>query len=117
MGLFDRFKGKKVLDYSSLTAEQRQEMIERGELRPLYLIGLRFGGSERADNFVYAPAAAVKQKDAIDDELERFMREGRAVKGLRITPSYKGKCSIPTGIRISALIDGTEEFSRAIEIW
>ena len=117
MGLFDIFKGKKADDYASLSAEQKREMIEQGKLQPLYLIGLRFGGSERADNFVYAPADAVRKKDRVDDELEQLMLAGRAVKGLHVTPSYKGKCSIPTGIRISALIDGSEEFVRVIDIW
>ena len=117
MGFFDMFKGKKADDYSSLTAEQKRMMIEQGKLQPLYLIGLRFGGSERADNYVYASPEAVRQKDRIDDELERLMLDGRSVKGLRITPSYKGKCSIPTSIRVQAMIDGTEEFVRVIEIW
>lgn len=117
MGLFDVFKNRKENDYSSLTAQQKQEMIAKGELLPLYLIGLRFGGSERPENFVYAPAEAVAQKDRIDDELEQFMVEGRAVKGLSIKPSYKGKCSIPTRIEISAMIDGKEKFVRVIDIW
>lgn len=117
MGLFDAFKKKSENDYSSLTAEQKKEMIEKGELLPLYLIGLRFGGSEKADNYVYAPKEAVAQKDRIDDELEQFMIDGRAIKGLRIQPVYKGKCSIPAKITIQAMIDGTEKFVRTIDIW
>lgn len=115
MGLFDMFKSKGI--YSSLTNEQKQEMIKNGELKPLYLIGLRFGGSDKIDNMVYAPSQAVEQKNKIDDELENYMKQGRTVKGYMCIPSYKGKCSIPSKLKIQAFIDGTEPFVRNIDIW
>jgi hypothetical protein len=115
MKLFDIFKSKR--DYSSLTSEQKRKLIEKGELKPLYLIALRFGGSDGMDNMVYAPAAAVDLKNKIDDELEEFMNQGRAVKGYRCIPSYKGKSGIPTRIVIQAFIDGFEQFVRDINIW
>lgn len=37
-------------------------MIKNGELKPLYLIGLRFGGSDKIDNMVYAPVQVVEEK-------------------------------------------------------
>lgn len=115
MGLFDMFKNKGI--YSSMTKEQKQEMINNGELKPLYLIDPKFGGSNKADNFVYAPARAVLQKRKIDDELENFMTQGRTVKRYSCKLIYKGKCSIPAKLKIHAIIDGTEQFTRNIDIW
>ena len=115
MRLFDIFKSK--VDYSSLTSEQKRKMIEKGELKPLYLIALRFGGSDGMENMVYAPIAAVNLKNKIDDELEEFMNQGRSVKSYRCIPSYKGNSGIPTRIVIQAFIDGSEEFVRDINIW
>ena len=114
MRLFDIFKNK--VDYSSLTSEQQRKMIEKGELKPLYLIALRFGGSDGLDNMVYAPPAAVDLKNKIDDELEELMNQGRSVTGYRCIPSYKGNSGIPTRIVIQAFIDGSEEFIRDINI-
>lgn len=115
MGLFNIFKNQGI--YSSLTNEQKNEMIKNGELKPLYLIDLRFGGSEKEDNMVYAPVEAVKQKNEIDDKLEEYIKEGRRVQGYICIPSYKGKCSIPSKLKIQAFIDGTEQFVRNIDIW
>ena len=115
MGLFDIFKSKGI--YASLTKEQKDEMIKNGELKPLYLIGLRFGGSDRIDNMVYAPASAVEQKEKIDEELENYIKQGKDVEGYLCMPSYKGRCSIPTKIKIQATIDHKEKFIRNIDIW
>lgn len=115
MSLFSIFKNKGK--YSSLTSEQKQQMIQNGELQPLYLVGLRFGGSDKIDNIVYVPAVTVEQKNAIDDELEKYMNEGKSVSKFRCTPTYKGKCSIPSKIKIEAIINDTEQFVRNIDIW
>lgn len=115
MKLFNIFKHKGI--YTSLTNQQKQEMINNGTLKPLYLIGLSFGGSDGLDNMVYAPVVAVEQKNKVDEELEKYINEGRTVKGYMCIPSYKGKCSIPSKLKIQAFIDGTEQFIRNIDIW
>ena len=115
MGIFDVFKSKGI--YSSLTGTEKQKMIDKGELEPLYLISLRFGGSDKLDNIVYVPSDIVKQKEKIDDELENYMKKGRSIKSYMCIPSYKGKSSIPSKIQIKAFIDGSEEFVRTIDIW
>lgn len=115
MGIFDIFKSKGI--YSSLTSTEKQKMIDKGELEPLYLISLRFGGSDKLDNIVYVPSDIVKQKEKIDDELENYMKNGRSIKSYMCISSYKGKSSIPSKIQIKAFIDGSEEFVRTIDIW
>lgn len=115
MGLVDMFKSKGI--YSSLTSEEKQKMIDNGDLKPLYLIGLRFGGSDKIDNIVYVPSEVVNQKERIDDELENYMQSGRSVKNYICIPSYKGKSSVPSKLKIQAFIDGTEQFVRNIDIW
>lgn len=45
------------------------------------------------------------------------MKQGRSVKGYMCIPSYKGKCSISSKLKIQAFIDGTEQFVINIDIW
>lgn len=115
MSILNIFKNKGL--YANITQEQIQGMIKSGELKPLYLIGLRFGGSDKIDNIVYVPNNIVDQKDKIDDEIEKYMQEGKKIKNFNCTPTYKGKSSIPSKIKIQALIDDKEKIERILEIW
>lgn len=115
MNILNLFKKKSI--YSDLIKEKKQELIDNGSLKPIYLIDIRFGGSDKIDNIVYVPANIVTIKENIDNELENFLLQGRKITNYNCIPKYKGKSSIPCEIKITARIDNNEQYERKINVW
>lgn len=115
MGIFNLFKKVDGV-YANLTSEQYKQMKENGELQPIYLIDTRFGGPNDPGNILYVPANIVGIKKQIDDELQSYLEQGMSVTAFNCIPTYKGKCSIPSKIMISANVNGNN-FIRNIDIW
>ncbi|MBP5223191.1 MAG: hypothetical protein J6Z35_08545 [Lachnospiraceae bacterium] len=94
-------------------------MVDRGMLEPLYLHGLRFGGTESPENRVYVPIGIARLKDQKDDEIEKLMKEGK-IKDYKCTPKYKNMSRVPYEIEISACSAENDQeivYSQTISIW
>ena len=60
-----------IADFSDvISVSAARMMADRGELEPLYLIGLRFGGKEDLSNCVFVPVGIAAIKDQYDDVIE-----------------------------------------------
>ncbi len=120
MGLFDRFKKKPEVppDFSGVDSrEKAEELARKGVLCPLYLMPLRFGGSESLlENTVLATPAAVALKDRFDDRVEKLLEEGR-VNGYTCEPQYRGTSFIPCAVKVTARKDGADVLTETIHIW
>jgi len=117
MGLFDRFKKDKAVDFSAVDSHEKVEALaKQGVLAPLYLMPLRFNGEESASNRLFVPPVAVTLKDRYDDMVEKLLTEGK-VNGYSCTPEYKGNSFVPSKIEVVAKKDGQPVFSETIQIW
>lgn len=107
-----------ITDFSDVNSvSAAREMAARGELEPLYLIGLRFGGAEDISNCVFVPVGTAAIKDQYDDVIEELLAEGR-IKGYSCIPQYKGRSAVPCRLTIQATSpSGHPEFSETINIW
>jgi len=114
MGLFGLFKNKGIYYY--LTKEEKDEMIKTGDLKRMYLISPKFGGTDDIGNMVYVPTLAYNKKNQIDEELENYLKQGRNVRYM-CNLRYKGKSSIPSKIKIQAVIDGVGPYIKEIDVW
>ena len=107
-----------IADYSEVVSvSAAREMAERGELEPLYLVGLRFGGREDLSNCVFVPPGTAALKDQYDDVIEDLLKEGR-IKSYSCHPQYKGRSAVPSLLTISAFTpEAKPEFTETIRIW
>lgn len=105
-------------DYSDVVSlSNARELVDLGELAPLYLIGLRFGGAEDMSNCVFVPPEAAAEKDQYDDIIADLLEEGR-IKSFSCVPQYKGRSAVPCRITITAKREsGSVEFEETINIW
>ena len=120
MGLFDKWKKKpeEPLDFSGEDSrEKAEELARKGVLHPLYLMPLRFGGSDSLpENSVYATAAAIARKDRFDDQVEALLAQGK-VDGYACEPQYRDKSFVPCAVKVTARKDGTNVLTETIQIW
>ena len=120
MGLFDRFKKKPEVppDFSGVDSrEKAEELARKGVLCPLYLMPLRFGGSESLlENSVLATPAAVEWKDRFDDQVEKLLAQGK-VNGYSCEPQYRDKSFVPCAVKVTARRDGADVLTETIHIW
>lgn len=119
MGLFDKFKKSKknVVDFSEVDSNEKAiELVEKGTLKPLYLMPLQFNGVEDASNRVFVPAIVVELKDKYDDMVETLLMEEK-VNGYTCSPEYKGKSFVPSKIQLVAKKDGQPVFTETISVW
>lgn len=107
-----------IADFSEVVSvSMAREMAMRGELEPLYLIGLRFGGAEDLGNCVFVPVGIAAIKDQYDDVIEDLLREGR-IKSYSCVPEYKGRSAVPYRLTMKASSpEGKPEFTETINIW
>ena len=120
MGLFDRFKKKPEVppDFSGVDSrEKAEELARKGVLCPLYLMPLRFGGSESLlENSVLATPAAVEWKERFDDQVEKLLAQGK-VNGYSCEPQYRDKSFVPCAVKVTARRDGADVLTETIHIW
>ncbi len=117
MGLFDRFKNKKDINFNDIDSNEKAiKLSGKGILAPLYLIPLRFGGEESERNKLFVPPVIVELKDRFDDMVEELLVNNK-VNGYSCIPEYKGNSFIPAVLNIEAKKDDKTVFSESINIW
>ena len=105
-----------VLDFSNVTRDNVGEYIDSNQLKWMYLVSPKFGGSTGPGNQVVVTPKAIEEKIKIDDELYKHLQLGRAVDNFFVNLDYKGKSFVPSKINISATIDG-HDYKRVIDVW
>ena len=119
MGLFDKFKKKQydMPDFREIDSNEKAiSLANKGILKPLYLMPLRFNGEESAGNRLFVPPVVVELKDRYDDMVEELLVQGK-VSSYSCTPEYKGESFIPFRLKIVAGKDGEDIFTEVINIW
>lgn len=117
MGIFDKLKQKNEISFIDVDSNEKAiDLANKGILKPLYLIPLRFNGEESAQNRVFVPQAIVELKDRYDDIVEELLIQEK-VNGYLCTPEYKGNSFIPSKISLVAKKDGIPVFTETINIW
>ena len=117
MGLFDKFKKKNELSFIDVDSNEKAiDLANKGILRPLYLVPIRFNGEESPLNRVFVPQSIVELKDRYDDIVEESLVQEK-VNGYSCTPEYKGNSFISSKICLVAKNDGNPIFTEIINIW
>lgn len=117
MGIFDKLKKKNEISFIDVDSNEKAiDLANKGVLKPLYLMPLRFSGEESAQNRVFVPQAIVELKDRYDDIVEELLIQEK-VNGYLCTPEYKGNSFIPSKISLVAKKDGIPIFTETINVW
>ncbi|MDR0852320.1 MAG: hypothetical protein LBN36_07480 [Clostridiales Family XIII bacterium] len=104
-------------DFSDIDSnEKAEELVSSNILKQLYIVPVRFGGSEDATNWLYAPLAAIEAKDRYDDKVEQWGLQGQ-INGYRGIPEYKGTSIIPSKLTILVSLDKKIVSMETIDIW
>ena len=106
-------------DFSGVASvEEALNWVAEGTLEPLYLVGVRFGGSSKMNNTVFVPLGIAKIKDHLDDLLEELVDDGRKIS-FQCQPTYKGGSFVPSTLRVEATDSetGLLILSEQIAIW
>lgn len=111
LGKQSNFDFSKVLNDNDVN-----EFIKLEQLKWIYIISPNWGGSEERGNQIVVTPKAEKEKQFIEEELEKFLKQGKSVKNFRINFEYKENSVVPSKIFISATIDG-EDYNKVIEVW
>lgn len=104
------------LDFSCVSRDNVNEYINKGLLKPMYLISPDFGGSEGIENQVIVTPKAYDEKEKVDDELYNFLVQQKDVSNFKVDLKYKGDLIVPSKIIVTAIIDG-QDYLREIEVW
>ena len=103
-------------DYSSIdTMDKAQDAAKSGELVPLLLLPLEFGGSPIPENIIYVPHFVAEMKHSTDENVIASLAEAGNVTRYAAEPKYSGKSVVPISLRIGAY-DPTD-FTYDIAIW
>jgi hypothetical protein len=116
--MFNWFKKKAKTDpdFSSLNSRAKVEAAAAsGELVPMLMMPVEFGGPPGGLNEVFVPAWVREQKQRIDLGTIMPLGEAGRITKYSANPSYKGDSFVPSAITIRAHDPG--EFTATIEIW
>jgi hypothetical protein len=116
--MFDWFRKKPKVgpDFSHITSRERaEEAASSGDLVPMLLMPVEFGGPEEGLNIVFVPLWVRQQKERIDMGTILPLGEDGKITKYSANPAYKGDSFIPSSITIRAHDPG--EFTATIEIW
>lgn len=119
MGLFDFFKKKEIIMPYFEELDSQEKLIEcakKGVLFPMYVMPLRFNGSNSIDNILFVPKFAVELKNKADDMVENLLRQEK-VSSYSCMPEYKGDSFVPSKVVIEATMKDEPVFKETIEIW
>ena len=120
MALRDFFQGRRQEqsgpDFSDVDQQAAAELGRQGVLVPLYMMPLRFGGEESAQNCLFVPPVVVALKDRCDDMVEDLLRQEK-VNGYQCLPEYQGESFVPVSITVIAKMKGEPVFTQRIRIW
>jgi hypothetical protein len=104
-----------MTDYSDIDSNQKAEdLYKQGKLSILYLMPLEFGGEDSPVNILYAPEAAVEQKEKFDGHVEQLLEHDFNLS-YSAEPEYKGNSFIPS--RLVIRVGGDKEMTETIDIW
>lgn len=113
--VYDLREEQSAYDYASITDKDiLPELVQKSILQPLFLIDLRFGGSDKADNLVYVPPKALIEKLKLDDKLESYLSNGKKI-GMNSSLEYKERSIIPS--KITMIINGELNQTYEFLIW
>lgn len=114
--MWERITGNNINFSEIVSRDILQNYINKGIFKPLYLIGLDFGGSSGEDNIVYVPSEFVKLKEQIDEKLKKYIKEGNKVK-FNCDLKYIGNSVVPSKIIINYTLNEVDEHKEEILIW
>jgi len=105
-------------DYSHVdSAEKAKALVQAGQLEPLYLFPLEFGGQPIPQNTLYVPLGFAAIKQRLDGTIQKMVADGNISK-YEARPEYKGNSFIPSKIKIMASHHEKQgAFNPTIEIW
>lgn len=103
-------------DFSNVTSREKAiELVEMGELEPLYLMPLEFGGPDDDRNIVYVPVGIADIKQDTDLNIIGPLVESGQVRSYVAIPEYTGRSFVPISIKVVASDPG--RFESEIMIW
>ncbi len=105
-------------DFSEVTsrADVRQ-LVETGELVPIYLFPLSLGGPDMEPNIVHVTPEAAEAKALIDGTIEQMVADGQ-LDQMDVRPEYRGDSFVPSRIVVEAWnSQGEGRFEPTIEVW
>jgi hypothetical protein len=103
-------------DFSHLDSQAKVEAAcQRGELEPLHLLPLEFGGADDENNILYVPIGVADVKAGIDLNVIRPLIEEGKITQYNVTPEYQGDSFVPIALEITAWEPGN--FKTTINIW
>ena len=105
-------------DFASATTPQAvAALAERGQLVKIYLFPREVGGPDDPMNVAWVPPAALRQAEAVTDEIIALLEQGK-VDSLDVQPEYKGDSRVPSRIRyIATHKTGPAKLDRVVEVW
>jgi hypothetical protein len=103
-------------DFSNINSRDKAlALVEKGELEPLYLMPLEFGGPEDPRNIVYVPVGIAAIKQGTDSNIIATLVESGDIQNYAAVPEYRGSSFVPMSILINA--SGLKSFASKICIW
>ena len=103
-------------DFSHLDSQAKVEAACRnGDLEPLYLLPLEFGGADDENNILYVPIGLADIKAGIDQNVIGPLVDEGKVTQYRAEPEYQGDSFVPIALKITAWEPGN--FTTTIKIW
>ncbi len=118
MGLFEKSK-KTESDsmYAKITTkEQIEELVEAGELKPVYIMPVIFNGQASEKNTIYVPAKIAIVKEESDKMIEELLMNN-VVNNYVCKPSYNGTSLVPDQLEINGIRNGNVIVSQKVNIW
>jgi hypothetical protein len=105
-------------DFTAVTdVEDVEKLVASGELVPILVVPLPFGGTDDAINTAYVTPEAAMQKEAMDAALVDLADQG-LLNSFELEPEYRGDSLIPAKITFRANHAGEgERFDLTVEIW
>lgn len=104
------------LDFSTVSKNNVDEFLKSGQLKIIYLIATRFGGSEGVENQVVVTPKAYEENEKIDNELHMFLSQNKSVENFYVDLEYKDSSIVPSKVIVTAIVD-RKDYKRIIEVW
>lgn len=103
-------------DFSNIDSlEKALALVEEGELEPLHLMPLEFGGPDNPLNTVYVPVGIAYIKRETDLNIIAPLIASGDVEEYSANPEYRGKSFVPKSIEVIA--SNPKRFRTKIVVW
>jgi hypothetical protein len=114
--MLDSLQSPSAPDFSTIDSQAKaEEAFRRGDLEPLWLMPIEFGGADGPMNRLYVPIGIADIKAGIDQNVIGPMAAAGQIKHYEARPEYQGQSFIPIAITIVASNPGN--FTTTIQIW